>query len=165
MAKGERRRRGARPRAGKRVPPLSPAHSSLFSSLRKRYRKVLLLRFYKGPRLYTLFLVTNNPRVSLQNELCFYLNLAKFRRPPRTTMVIPIQKPSGWKKLRPGVYARSEAEMRRLLARFRKGLPVPQAHARIYRKGAKPPSEEGRGIRKGAKPPSEEGRKRAKRCR
>jgi hypothetical protein len=135
VAKGERRRRGVRPRAGRRAPPLSPAHSSLFSSLRRCYRKVLLLRFYKGPRLYTLFLVTNNPKVSLQNELCFYLNLAQFRRPPRTTMVIPIQKPSGWRKLQPGVYAKSEAEMKRLLTRFRKGLPVPQAHAKIYREG------------------------------
>jgi|GEM_PF-4559492 len=133
VAKGKRRRQGARPRAGKRAPPLSPAHSSLFSSLKKRYRKTLVLRFYKGSRLYTLFLVTNSPRVSLQNELCYYLNLARFRRPPRTTMVIPVSKPSGWKKLRPGVYARSEAEMRRLLTRFRKGLPVPQAHAKIYR--------------------------------
>lgn len=112
--------------------------------LRRKWKKAVALRFYKGPRLYTLFLVTNNPKVDLQAALCYYLNLAQFRRPPRTKMLITVAKPLPWPRLQPGYYVKSERELKATLKRGwhpkawrkeRREPPKKEGRERSYRKG------------------------------
>jgi len=102
------------------------------------YDKVAILRvFIKGdPTPYVLLLTTNDPEVNLQDELCHILNWINAGYvPPNRQMIVYIPKPSGWKKLMPGVYCRSTREIRNLLKAFQEGRRVPFAWDKSVRFG------------------------------
>ena len=63
--------------------------------LKRKFKKVASLSFRKHGKPYHLFLVTNNSRVSLQNEICYFANLIRFKTPRNVYTTIKIKKPSG----------------------------------------------------------------------
>lgn len=79
---------------------------------------------------YTVVLVTNNPRVNFQDEICYLLNQINLgKRPPKREVILEVRKPSGWKKLK-GYYAKNRVEFKSMLRNFRRGLK----HERTYQK-------------------------------
>lgn len=103
--------------------------------LRRKFKKVAFLRFRKRGKRYTIFLVSNNPRVNIQNEICYFANLIRLKTPPVHVVTVEIKKPSGWRKLRSGFYVgmnmddfvRNEKIIR---GYQRRNMPVPKKYLR-----------------------------------